>query len=127
MSLQEKILYHQIHPLKLMADWLPGLASICFMWQHQLVVTLLLTFIPAILGSLIVIKTVNLEPYRDSKFGHYMQRYMTPLWQGVRFVGQVVIWIGAWLHTWWLILIGLLVIILGWVNGMLFPKQFRGA
>ena len=123
MSLQEKTLYHQIHPLKLLADWLPGLGSIYFMWWHQLVVTLLITFIPAILASLVVIKTANLEPYRESKFGRYIKRYMTPLWMGVRFGGLVIFWIGAWLHSWWLIFLGLLVVILGWVNGLLFPNQ----
>ncbi len=127
MSLREKVLYHQIHPLKLLADWLPGLGSIYLMWQHRLVATLLFTFIPAILASLVVMNTANLGPYRESKFGRYMKRYMTPLWQAVRFSGQVIIWIGAWLHSWWLIFLGLLIVILGWANGLLFPKKFTEA
>jgi len=127
MSLQEKTLYHQIHPLKLLADWLPGLGSIYFMWQHRLVVTLLFTFIPAILASLVVMNTANLEPYRESKFGRYIKQYMTPLWMSVRFGGLVIFWIGAWLHSWWLILLGLLVVILGWVHGLLFSKKLTEA
>lgn len=123
MSMQEKILYHQIHPLKLLADWVPGLGSIYLMWRHKLAATLLSTFIPAGLGSLIVIKTANLEPYRESTFGRYMKRYMTPLWEGVRFFGQVIMWIGGWRHSRRLIFLGLLVVILGWANGLLIPKK----
>lgn len=123
MNLKEKILYHQIHPLKLLADWVPGLGSIYLMWRHKLGATLLSTFIPAVLGSLIVIKTADLEPYRNSKFGHYMKRYMTPLWEGVRFCGMVIMWIGGWRHSWRLIFSGLLVVTLGWANGLLIPNR----
>ncbi len=125
MSMQEKILYHQIHPLKLLADWVPGLGSIYLMWRHKLTATLLFTFIPAGLGSLLVIKTANLEPYRDSTFGHYMKQYMTPLWEGERFLGQVIIWIGGWRHSWRVIFLGLLVVIVGWGNGLLNPKKSK--
>lgn len=55
MSMEEKVLYHQIHPVKLLADWVPGLGSIYLMWRHQLAAMLLSTFIPAGLGSLLVI------------------------------------------------------------------------
>ena len=123
MSLQEKILYHQIHPLKLLADWVPGLGSIYLMWRHKLAATFLVTFIPAGLGSLVVIQTANLESYRKSTFGQYMKRNMTPVWEGVRFLGQVIMWIGGWQHSWRLIFLGLLVVILGWANGLLIPKK----
>jgi hypothetical protein len=69
MCMQEKILYRQIHPLKVLTDWVPGLGSIYLMWRHKLAATLPSTFIPAELGSLTVIKTANLEPYRTSTFG----------------------------------------------------------
>ncbi len=123
MSWQEKILYHQIHPLKLLADWVPGLGSIYLMWQHKLAATLLCTFIPAGFGSLIVIKTADLVPYQNSKFGQYMKRYMTPLWEGIRFLGMVVMWIGGWRHSWRIIFSGLLVVILAWANGLVMPRS----
>ncbi len=123
MSQQEKILYHQIHPIKLLADWVAGLGSIYLMWRHQLAATLLSTFIPAGLGSLYVIKTVDLEPYRESKTGHYLKRYMTPLWEGVRFIGMLIMWIGGWRHRWRLIISGFLVVVLGWANGLLIPRK----
>ncbi len=123
MNVQEKILYHQIHPIKLLADWVPGIGSIYLMWRHQLAATLLSTFIPAGLGSLYVIKTADLAPYRESRFGHYLKRYMTPHWEGVRFFGMVIMWIGGWRHSWRLIISGFLVVILGWANGLLIPKQ----
>ncbi len=123
MSMQEKILYHQIHPIKLLADWVPGLGSIYLMWRHKLGMTLLSTFIPAGLGSIYVIKIADLEPYRKSPFGRYLEQCMTPVWEGVRFLGMVVMWIGGWLHSWRLIFLGLLVVLFGWANGLFFPKK----
>ncbi len=123
MTLQDKVLYHQIHPLKLLADWVPGLGSVYLMWRHKLAATLLSTFIPAGLGSLVVIKTADLEPYRQSRFGQYMKRYMTPPWEGVRFLGMVIMWAGGWRHNWRLILSGLLVVLLGWANGLIIPRK----
>ncbi len=123
MSQQEKILYHQIHPIKLLSDWVPGLGSIYLMWHHKLAATLLSTFIPAGLGSLYVINTVDLEPYRESRAGYYLKRYMNPLWEGVRFTGMLIMWIGGWRHSWRLIISGFLVVVLGWSNGLLIPRK----
>jgi len=48
-----------------------------------------------------------------------MKEYMTPFWEGIRFLGQVIMWIGGWRHSWRLIFSGLLVVIVGWANGLL--------
>ncbi len=93
------------------------------MWRHKLAATLLSTFIPAGLGSMVVIKTADLEPYRKSTFGRYMKQYMTPFWEGVRFLGMAVMWIGGWLHSWRLIFMGLIVVLFGWANGLIIPKK----
>jgi hypothetical protein len=123
MTRQEKLLYHQIYPAKLLADWIPGMGTIYLMWRHQLVATLVITFGLAFLATFLVIQAVDLKPYRDSRFGRYLKKYMSPFWQGVRFSGQVMIWIGAWDHRWWLMGLGLFVIIFGWAHGLIFPQK----
>ena len=32
MTLAEKTLYHQIHPVKLLVDWVAGVLSLYFFW-----------------------------------------------------------------------------------------------
>ena len=35
MTLQPKILYHQIHPAKLLTDWAAGFAALYFFWERR--------------------------------------------------------------------------------------------
>jgi hypothetical protein len=56
-------------------------------------------------------------------YHRFIKRYMTPVWQGVRLSGQLIIWIGAWRYNRRWIGLGLLMIILGWANGLLRPPK----
>jgi len=42
MNFADKVLYHQIHPLKLATDILASLESLYFFWQHKLFIGLIL-------------------------------------------------------------------------------------
>lgn len=46
MTLQEKILYHQIHPIKLLTDWAAGFVLLYFFWERQLLAGLLVALVP---------------------------------------------------------------------------------
>jgi hypothetical protein len=61
---REKILYHQIHPLKLLTDWSAGFAAFPLFWQHRVRAALLLISVPPILASVLIIRYVDLEPYK---------------------------------------------------------------
>src|SRR5699024_7412743 len=65
---QEKKLYHQIHPLKLLTDWITGVISLYILWSHQIVTALIVMFVPSILVSIIIMKYVNLEKLKNSSF-----------------------------------------------------------
>lgn len=41
MTLRERALYHQIHPVKLAVDWSAGLVSAVLLWRHRLAAALL--------------------------------------------------------------------------------------
>jgi hypothetical protein len=77
MRLKERILYHQIHPLKLATDHGCERVSLYFLWRHNLVLGLTTHFIPPIVSSLLLIRFADLEPYKNSKAGAYWQRHMT--------------------------------------------------
>ena len=44
----EKLLYHQIHPLKLAVDITTSLGSTWLLWRHELALGLLVAWVPSI-------------------------------------------------------------------------------
>jgi hypothetical protein len=121
MTSQEKYLYHQIHPLKLFADWSTGIVALYPLWQHDLIIAAIIAIVPSIIVSAVLVRFANLEKYKQSQFGKYISKYMTRTIEMIRFGGYAVMTIGAWLHLVWVILLGLLVILLAWSRGVIFP------
>jgi hypothetical protein len=119
MTPQEKYLYHQIHPLKLLTDWGTGLLSLYLFWHHQLILAAAIALIPPIVASWLLIKFANLEGQRAARFGHYVQRSMTRAMETLRLLGYIVMAAGAWYHTPWIIGLGLCIILFAWLNGIL--------
>jgi len=122
MTQQEKILYHQIHPLKLLTDISAEVVSLYLFWQRKLLAGLLVMFIPPMLASALIIRLVDLEAYKQSAFGRYIRTYMTSPVVVVRILGTVVTHIGAWYRKPALIPLGLMLVLLGWLRGLLWPK-----
>lgn len=77
MSRQEKVLYHQIHPVKLLTDWGTGALALYLLWQRRLAAALIVMFVPAIVVSMALLKWANLEPIAASRLGRYLRDYMT--------------------------------------------------
>ena len=123
MNTAEKVLYHQIHPLKLAVDITGGIASTVLVWQHALAFALAVGFIPSILVTAGMISTMDFEAQRDSALGHYIAKNMPPLAQGVRMLGQIGAWVGAWEHSPAGIAAGALVIIGGWTWALFLPSR----
>src|SRR5215212_4431890 len=61
MDLNEKVLYHQIHPAKLAADVSGSLLSTYLMWRRRFAWAMLAAFVPAVLASVLVIRYADLE------------------------------------------------------------------
>jgi hypothetical protein len=118
MTLKEKILFHQVHPTKLATDIIAALVSLYFFWQRDLVVGLVTHFIPPPIASAAVIHFTNLEPYKDSRLGSYVARYMTPTAQGLRLVGDLMTIFAAWYRSPLGIAAGLGLILAAWLYGL---------
>ncbi len=99
MSIQERILYHQIHPVKLATDIVSAILALYFFWRHNFIAGIVVGFIPPIIASTVIMQSVDLEPYRRSALGQYIARYMTRTMEFVRFTGFVVAALGAWYHS----------------------------
>ena len=118
MSFADKVLYHQIHPLKLGTDIIASLVSLYFFWQHKLFIGLILHLAPPIIASLAVIYAFDLDPQRQSAFGHYLKRTMTHAIEAIRLMGDIVMVLGAWVHSVSLIGVGSAIVVAGWLSGV---------
>lgn len=114
MTLQEKILYHQIHALKLLTDWGTGLLALYFFWGRHLVPALLVAIVPPLVVSGILIRFASLGRYAECRGGRFVKQHMTRARELLRLAGYVVMAAGAWYHLPCLILAGLFVILLAW-------------
>lgn len=117
MTLKEKALYHQIHPLKLAVDIGCEPVSLYFFFYHDLALGLATHFVPPIVASLILIRCADFEAIKRSGGGAYLRRNMTKIVEGFRFAGDIVMVLGAWFHRPPLIIAGLAVILIAWSSG----------
>ena len=68
MDFNEKVLYQQIHPAKLVADVSGSIVSIYLMWRRRFAWAMLAAFVPAIVASVLVIAYADLERRKHSPF-----------------------------------------------------------
>lgn len=122
MNLSEAEKYHQIHPFKLWADVIATIVSLILFWQHQLYLGLIFHFAPPIIASFTVIQFANLEKIKESSFGKYVGVYMNRWMEFLRLFGDLLMVLGAWYQSYIIILIGLLIILTAWSNGMIRRK-----
>jgi hypothetical protein len=117
MDYKEKLLYQEIHPAKLAADITGSVISTYLMWRRKFGPAMLSAFVPAMPGSALVLRFADLERRKQSPFGHYIRQFMNQRIRAWRFAGQVVMWVGAWYHQFWLIPAGVGVVITAWMSG----------
>jgi hypothetical protein len=123
MNLKEKVLYHQIHPVKLLTDISTAVFTLYLLWRHYLISAIFVAIIPSIIVTLIIIGTVELEKYKESAFGRYIKKYMTRAMELVRFAGYAVMAVGAWYHIAWMVPFGFSIILFGWLRGAVSPER----
>jgi hypothetical protein len=118
MELRERVLYHQIHPFKLLTDVAAAVIAAALFWGHSLVAAFLVGVTPSIVVSVTLLRWANLEPYRRSAFGRYVRRFMTRRVEAARFAGLLPLWGGAWIHQPLIIGGGALWIVACWLWGL---------
>jgi hypothetical protein len=123
-TLEEKKIYQQIHPVKLLTDVITGFGSVYLLWLHyNLIAVVCVAFIPSTVVSMVLITKTDLEKYKDSAFGTYLRRHMTSKssdW--IRFAGFVVMLTGGWINKIWLAAAGLVIILFVWMKGLFVRK-----
>jgi len=118
MDTADRVLYHQIHPVKLGTDLVAELVSLPLLWRRRYRTGLAVHFLPPIVASAVVTRWTNdLERIRDSPAGRYVRTEMTPAMQAVRLAGDGLTIVGAWRRRPGLVALGALVVIAGWTIG----------
>jgi hypothetical protein len=117
MQLGERVLYHQIHPLKLLTDVGAAIVATDLLWAHRPALALILGFVPSVVVSAALLRWADLEPYRRSPFGRYIRRFMTHRVELARLAGLVPLWGGAWLRRPAIIVAGAVWILGCWLWG----------
>lgn len=123
MNIIDKTLYHQIHPFKLTTDVIAAFAAVYLLWLHLIIEGLAVAFVPSLVISLFMLKLMDFEKQKQSRLGKYVKRYMIRGVDTVRSIGFLVMLLGGWFHFLWLIALGFLVIILAWLNGLIFKRE----
>jgi hypothetical protein len=118
-SLREKILHHQIHPAKLGTDILAALASLHFLWRHQLLLGLAIHFAPPVLASAVLVRFGHFDAQKNSALGRYVAWHLTRIIEIIRLAGDIVMVFGAWYRAPVLIATGLLIVLAAWASGPL--------
>jgi len=123
LGLPERVLYHQVHPLKLATDFSTAIASLLLLGRHRLGLALLVMWIPSVLVSIALIRRCDFARTRDAAVGAYLRRYMTRNMETVRFLGLGLAAVGAWQHVTWLIVLGAALVASGWFGPWLLGRS----
>ncbi len=126
MNLEERLLYQQIHPLKVAVDLGAAGLTLYLLWQHSVLPALVVMLLPTALVSSVLIRRGNLEPLKQSALGRYVRRYMTLPVQLARSGGLAVMVVGAWYRLPWALAAGAGIIAAAWLSGALFPGPQEG-
>jgi hypothetical protein len=118
MEFAERVLYHQIHPVKLLTDVGTAAVAAFLFWSHRAAWALVVGFVPSIAVTVALIRWADLEPYRASAFGRYLRRFMTQRVELARFAGLAPLWGGAWLRRPVVIAAGVVWILGCWLVGL---------
>jgi hypothetical protein len=118
MELRERVLYHQIHPLKLATDAATAFGAAALLWRHHLASGLILGLLPPLAVTAALLRWADLESYRTSRFGRYVSAFMTRRIELARLAGMLPLWLGAWRRSLITMLAGVVWIVGCWLWGL---------
>jgi len=121
MTLSDRILFHQIHAAKLVTDAIAAVLSLYYLWRRDLSLAIVAATVPPLIATALVLRFADLKALKQSAFGAYVQRYMTPAMQLLRVCGFLIMAVAAWNHVSLAILAGLAVIVVAWLKGVIMP------
>lgn len=122
MNVIDKTLYHQIHPFKMVTDVVAAFVAVYLFWLHLLIEGLVVGFVPSLVISFFMIRTMEFDREKQSAFGKYVKRYLGRGADTTRSLGFLVMLAGGWFRMLWLVALGFLIIVGVWVNGLVYKR-----
>ena len=119
MTLHERLLYHHVHPLKLVVDLVSAITAAVLLWQQHLLRAALIGLVPPAIASLLVMQFVNLDRLRETSLGRYVGRYMSLPLHVTAVAGVIIFWLASWYRSIFYCVVGLLIVTFAWVRGPL--------
>jgi hypothetical protein len=116
MRLADKILVHQVHPVKIGADVTSSAVSNVLLWRARPKTALAVRVLLPVAGSLAVLGLADLDTLAATRRGQYVLRHMPPSAQAVRLAGDAVMALGARRHRISLLAGGAAIIAAGWAH-----------
>ncbi|SCL32758.1 hypothetical protein GA0070624_4559 [Micromonospora rhizosphaerae] len=114
MRLTERVLVHQVHPVKISADVTASLVSNLLLWRMRPKAALAVRVAIPVAGSVVVLSLADLAALARTGRGRWIQAHMPPSAQLVRLAGDAVTALGARRRRPALLFVGALVIAVGW-------------
>src|SRR5690625_2416500 len=119
MDIKEQKLLLQTHPLNLLVSWGSRFASLYFVWNHKIGLTLFTMFVPAVLVSYFIVKYIDITALKDTAYGKLAHLLVSTKMEIVRAVGLAVAIVCALYHYSLAIIIGISIILLSWIVSVL--------
>ena len=118
----DRVILHQVHPVKLAADISASAISNILLWQHRLGAALSVRYLLPAAGSALVLQFGDVDALRETPQGRYVLAHMPPSAMAVRLTGDAIMAWGSWRRSPKLIGIGIAVIVAGWSHGLVEPE-----
>ncbi|MET8833600.1 hypothetical protein ABZV78_06765 [Micromonospora sp. NPDC004540] len=113
MRLSDRVLVHQVHPVKISADVTASLISNLLLWRgHPKAAAAVRVALP-VAGSVAVLRLADLDALARTRRGRWVRAHMPASAQAVRLAGDAVMAVGAWRRSPPLLAVGALVIAAG--------------
>lgn len=117
MNTLDKIRYVEIHPIKICVDILFGMVAFFLFWEHFLITGIAVAYIPTIVAAILIMNYLDLTKYKNSKSGKYILKYKNLSADLSSISGEIIVWIGAWYHSIYIIIAGVLIFVSSYCYG----------
>ena len=114
----ERLLVHQVHPVKLAVDISASVVSNVLLWKHCLVVGVAVRYLAPALGSALVLRFARIDDLALTPAGGYVLGHMPPIMVATRLCGDTLMALGAWRRRADYVAFGVLLVLLGWSHGL---------